>query len=309
MNDFDYYKKAAGKALETELQERLNENTELYNKQAQTINDIYNRTINNTERSYDSAYDENAVQKIINERQIAENMANLGLTDSGLNRTQQTAAQLSYSEGKRKIDKQKQEAIDSLTTQLAQAIGSIEQNRLSAESNLKEVYSERADSNAVNLYSADLNAETEKELAKLQQSALQQQQMLQYNGIVKSEDGLLTRDFTGSLKDNNVDVIYGKNTTAYIDNTTGLKTTLERNTNPYTGTVNKDTENGVFSNGYQPDNINGKKLKIADKNAIEYNNQLQNVWTIDGNRYYVWNGRQNKYFEVYKDLDAMVWYY
>ena len=44
---------------------------------------------------YRSIYDENAVRQYIGERRVAENMANMGLTDSGLNRTQQTALQVS----------------------------------------------------------------------------------------------------------------------------------------------------------------------------------------------------------------------
>ena len=73
----------------------------------QTITDDYNAQIANTEQSYDELIDQNAVQKIINERKIAENMANMGLTDSGLNRTQMTAAQLSYSNNRAKINQQR----------------------------------------------------------------------------------------------------------------------------------------------------------------------------------------------------------
>lgn len=40
---------------------------------------------------YQKLYDTNAVQELVNRRQVQETMANMGLTDSGLNRTQQTA--------------------------------------------------------------------------------------------------------------------------------------------------------------------------------------------------------------------------
>ena len=43
----------------------------------QTITDDYNAQIANTEQSYDELIDQNAVQKIINERKIAENMAQI----------------------------------------------------------------------------------------------------------------------------------------------------------------------------------------------------------------------------------------
>ena len=42
----------------------------------QTVTDDYNAQISETEQSYNDMYDQNNVQRIINERKIAENMAN-----------------------------------------------------------------------------------------------------------------------------------------------------------------------------------------------------------------------------------------
>ena len=78
------------------------------------------------------------------------------------------------------------------------------------------------------------------------------------------------------------------------------------NTAYYKGDLNPDAKNGTFSNGYQPNNVNGKKLsKTGD--TIELQTQtlsgqkqtvVQNVWkTSDGTRYY-WEGRQNRYIEL-----------
>ena len=107
----DYYKKAleATKEQQTADVNRVNTMSE---QQKKSVNDIYNAKIDETDSAYEDDYRENAVQKLINEREIAENMANLGLTDSGLNRTQQTAVQLSYANTKGKIDRQKQAAVD-----------------------------------------------------------------------------------------------------------------------------------------------------------------------------------------------------
>lgn len=66
----------------------------VYDTQRRQTQDTYDRQIKDTNNSYEDMYRENAVQKLINEREIAEDMANSGLTDSGLNRTQQTAVQL-----------------------------------------------------------------------------------------------------------------------------------------------------------------------------------------------------------------------
>lgn len=79
--------------------------------------------------------------------------------------------------------------------------------------------------------------------------------------------------------------------------------------NPYTNTVNADAKNGVFSNGYQPDNINGVKLKKSGKTVSQFTGESgnlnsgnasidnQNVWELNG-RYYAWDGYQNLYVDI-----------
>ena len=85
--------------------------------------------------------------------------------------------------------------------------------------------------------------------------------------------------------------------------------------NPYTGTINPDAKNGVFEwsdnpgSGYQPNNIGGVKLKksgstvsqllgtTGNTGASGINIDGQNVWTAN-NRYYVWDGSQNKYVDI-----------
>jgi len=67
--------------------------------------------------------------------------------------------------------------------------------------------------------------------------------------------------------------------------------------NPNTGTLNSDAKNGVFSNGYQPDNINGKKLKKSGSTTT-VNGKTQNIWIYDNGKsstLVVWDGNQNQY--------------
>lgn len=82
-------------------------------------------------------------------------------------------------------------------------------------------------------------------------------------------------------------------TTFEID---GKTVTYDKGVNPYTKTTNPDTKNGTFSNGYQPNNVGGKKL--TKTNTQDYmNGVLQNVWqTPDGTKY-IWDGLQNKYLK------------
>ena len=66
--------------------------------------------------------------------------------------------------------------------------------------------------------------------------------------------------------------------------------------NPYTGTTHKDAKNGTFSNGYQPDNINGTKLKNSGM-STSVTGKNQTIWEANG-KYWLWRGDLNKYIEV-----------
>lgn len=69
--------------------------------------------------SYQYAFDANAIQQKINERQTAERMANLGLTNSGLNRTQLTAFAVQRSNADAALRQQVNSATNSLKQQIA----------------------------------------------------------------------------------------------------------------------------------------------------------------------------------------------
>lgn len=286
----------------------------VYDTQKQQTQNTYNRQIDETSKSYEDLYDENAVQRLINEREIAENMANSGLTDSGLNRTQQTAVQLSYANSKNKIDVTRQKAIDTLTASLADAISKIDTDKLSAAENIRSNYDNSWRSSAQSTYATELEEETKRQkqaydyslkMYEKQQAAYEKQLQAQKEAsyVIKTAGGALSRNYTGSLKDNGVDVLYDteNSTTTYIDNNSGKKTTIPSNVNPYTFTVNPDTKNGVWDNGYQPNNIGGNKLKKVDTTPIR--GRIQNVFNLikgHNTEYYVWDGEVNKYVQVVK---------
>lgn len=72
--------------------------------------------------------------------------------------------------------------------------------------------------------------------------------------------------------------------------------------NPYTGTKNADAKNGTFSNGYQPNNIGGTKLKNSGM-STSVTGKSQTIWQANG-KYWLWRGDLNKYIEVdISDLD------
>lgn len=74
----------------------------------------------------------------------------------------------------------------------------------------------------------------------------------------------------------------------------GKEVVRQAGANPYTGSVNPDAKNGTFSNGYQPNNVNGKKLS---KSGItdSVNGVTQNVWQDTEGTLWIWDGTQNKY--------------
>lgn len=78
--------------------------------------------------------------------------------------------------------------------------------------------------------------------------------------------------------------------------------------NPYTNTRNADADRGTFSNGYQPDNINGNKLSsvknktVGDviknaKGSTGIDMTGQKIWTVSG-RYYMWDGSIDNYIDI-----------
>lgn len=326
--DYNEYRK---KALEASAEARAaakNANNTLHQNQAKAAQENYDSQVSDTQTQYDDLYRQNAVQKAINERQIAENAANLGLTDSGLNRTQQTAVQLSYSNNKAKLDANKQKAVDALALSLRQSLAGIENDRLSSEVNIDRSYDEAAEASAQNAYKTDTEAEIARQKAyndyilslqkaQLEQdTALKKAQINQETALRKAEYSSSKSTSSSSSANNKRGLVpYGtkvryynkednyNDNIVYVD-ADGNDYIMRRYSNPYTGTVNKDAGEGkVFSNGYQPNNIggnslskSGKTVTMADDNG---NIQEQNIWKYkDGKntKYAIWDGRTNQYY-------------
>lgn len=76
----------------------------------------------------------------------------------------------------------------------------------------------------------------------------------------------------------------------------GKTVTYDKGTNPYTKTTNPDVENGTFSNGYQPNNVGGKKL--SKSGTSDYMNGVwQTVWKDTDGKLWIWDDLQNAYQE------------
>lgn len=309
---YDIYKKQGAAQRDADV----SASDKMYDTQRQQTQNTYNRQIQDTNNSYEDMYRENAVQKLINEREIAEDMASAGLTDSGLNRTQQTAVQLSYANSKNKIDVNRQKAVDTLTASLADAISSIDANKLSAAEKIRSSYESSWNSAAQSTYAKELEEQTKQVEAniKAQKEQIAEQQKANY--IIKTNNGLLSKNYSGTLKENGVDsyrVKQGENTyIRYVDNNSGKSVNVPLGVNPYTGDNNaSETDRGdtalayrkydAFENGYQPKGVfyDGKDYGWVSFSGMrdEINGNMQNVHRTKDGSLWIWDGRNNRYIK------------
>lgn len=95
---------------------------------------------------------------------------------------------------------------------------------------------------------------------------------------------------------------YDDNGNPIFRNSEGKTQAFAPGINPYTGTKHADAKNGTFSNGYQPNNIGGTKLKNSGMSTT-ITGKSQTIWEANG-KYWLWRGDLNKYIEVdISDMD------
>lgn len=78
--------------------------------------------LRSTKAAYQSLYDENAVREKVAQRNVEETLANMGLSDSGLNRTQQTALAATRARADAAVSLKRQQAVDTLLNEMSAAI-------------------------------------------------------------------------------------------------------------------------------------------------------------------------------------------
>ena len=89
---------------------------------------------------------------------------------------------------------------------------------------------------------------------------------------------------------------YDDNGNPIFRNSEGKTQAFGQGINPYTGTKHSDAKYGTFSNGYQPNNIGGTKLKNSGMSTT-ITGKSQTIWEANG-KYWIWRGDLNKYVEV-----------
>lgn len=239
-----------------------------YNQKVKDLKSDYDTQIFETGRSYEDAYRENAVQKAINERQVAESMANMGLRDSGLNRTQQTAVQLGYANNNAAIDKSKRQAVDSLNLQKTRGLASLKQDLLTQKEGINQTYD-------------NMEKEYKTESTKAYYQHLTDVAKMQKQGYILtggSEIGSKFNPMFGSFEENNISVSHITNEEGkvvgyrYVDNNSGKTSEFGLGVSPFTGYRNANLldkdgnydSSRAFAGGYQPKyiKVNGKDVKL-----------------------------------------------
>lgn len=188
----------------------------------------YEQDIAKVPQQYAAGFNANAVQERINAKNVAERMANMGMTDSGLNRTQQTALTLQRGNADARLREQQQNAIDELTRALneykaqqsankLQNAGNIyQQADVDTANNLTSLYNSARDT-ATNLYGTNVSANTAQEqmaqeaaIAQAErelQERLQAQKLQQEAAIAQAE-----RELQQQLQKEQLEYERGQNT-------------------------------------------------------------------------------------------------
>ncbi len=143
-----------------------------------SITDGYNTQIADTEESYENAFQRNELQVKLNERYLERKAAEMGLTDSGMNRTQMTANQLSYANQKGELTRQRQKAVDTLAAAMRSKITEVDTNRNNQIAQIDSTlnndlaqmdldYASDARQRATDTYNAEYKAEKELEAERI----------------------------------------------------------------------------------------------------------------------------------------------
>ncbi len=115
-----------------------------YDASDKVIKENYDVGVADTKESYGELLDANAVQRMITERQIAESMANAGLTNSGMNVSQITATELSYANAQNKARRQQQAAIETLAKTMRESLLNNDLQRKTALQGVEDAFNESA---------------------------------------------------------------------------------------------------------------------------------------------------------------------
>lgn len=205
-NDLDYFYKLHKNSYADSEAAAIQAAKDAANANIKLIEDNYGTQIADAKAAYDPLFRQNEIQRAVNERYLERRAAEMGLTDSGLSRTQQTANRLSYSNQNAEYMRQRQKAVDTLKAAMDAKI--LKQNTTlnTNIAGIKTTYVDKRTADAVSSYNKYI-----KESTKAAKTTDDQFNDL-YNQIYKERRDSATKDSSGNLTYNNnpihLDMIY-----------------------------------------------------------------------------------------------------
>lgn len=160
----DSYKKAKSQN-EKSVADYLKGLKESYNKQLNTYKKQTEQQKAAVPRNYTDDYDLNAINKLINQRKLKEKMANLGLTQSGVNQTLKVGLDIAKQNADKTVTMQKNKELSDIDNAFKKYSDSLEDNfnskKDAAQKSLKDKNASLL-SNLTAKYNAAVKAELDK---------------------------------------------------------------------------------------------------------------------------------------------------
>lgn len=182
------------KKTDEQAKVKIEESNKIYDDQYAATEKIYNEQIKQSDASFARAYDRANVQRIVNERYAKEIAANMGLSNSGYNLTQQTQIMLSYGNAVLETDMQKTAAANSIRQQLAGVKADIEAKKSQSAFDIQTSY----DQQAVDTYNQQVAAE--EAAAAAREAALKSAKTQQQNAYNSLKSILVSSEYSAKQK-------------------------------------------------------------------------------------------------------------
>ncbi len=167
------YDETATKTKETAAQKIANQSA-VIDSAAQNTTSQYQETIDEAPKKFAGQYDSNYIDELVARKNLENSMADMGLTDSGLSRSQQTAISVMRGNADAKTRQQQQDYVTAAQQAIDQVLAQAEQDKVSyanevnasTDDYLTQLWStvmQNAQTNATSRYNAQLEAEAEAE--------------------------------------------------------------------------------------------------------------------------------------------------
>jgi hypothetical protein len=160
-NDLDYFGKQTSKNYADSEAAAIQAAKDANKANIQLIKDNYGTQIADAKAAYDPYFRQNEIQRAVNERYLERRAAEMGLTDSGLSRTQQTANQLSYGNQNAEYVRKRQKAVDTLKAAMDAKILKQNTDLNTNIAGIKTTYADKRTADAVSLYKKYIEKSTE----------------------------------------------------------------------------------------------------------------------------------------------------